>query len=253
MYVGIQEVLSLHAIGKTTGLVIGMGDGCAHTVPIYEGSAIQHGCISMRDLNNKSQNYSSICGKGLSDYLMNMMTNRGYLCERIEERNIVRCIKEKLCYVAEDYEAEMKRKESELEQSYKLPDGKVFTIGSERFKCPEAIFKPSLMNLSCKGIHETTYESIMKCDVDIRNELYGNIVLSGGSTMFPGIEKRFEKEMKGIVGETTKFQIVAPSDRKYSTWIGGSILASLSTFENTWITKEEYDESGPAIVHRKCF
>ena len=93
MYVGIQEVLSLYTSGRTTGLVIGIGDGCAHTVPIYEGSAIQHGCISMRDLNNKSKNYSSICGKGLSDYLMNMMTDREYVFDKTEERNIVKDIK----------------------------------------------------------------------------------------------------------------------------------------------------------------
>ncbi|KAH9249846.1 actin-1 [Batrachochytrium salamandrivorans] len=91
----------------------------------------------------------------------------------------------------------------------------------------------------------------MKCDVDIR--LYANIVLSGGSTMYEGIAERLNKEMVALVPNTMKVKVVAPPERKYSVWIGGSILASLSTFQQMWISKQEYDESGPGIVHRKCF
>ena len=103
------------------------------------------------------------------------------------------------------------------------------------------------------GIHETTSNSIMKCDVDIRKDLYGNNVLSGGTSKYPSINTRMEKEMIQLAPPTMKIKVIAPPERKYSVWIGGSILASLSTFQNMWITKEEYDESGPAIVHRKCF
>jgi len=93
----------------------------------------------------------------------------------------------------------------------------------------------------------------MKCDVDIRKDLYGNIVLSGGTTMFDGVAERMEKEIKALAPQSMKIKIVAPPERKYSVWIGGSILASLSTFQQMWISKQEYDESGPQIVHRKCF
>ncbi|MCH7505027.1 actin, cytoplasmic 2, partial [PVC group bacterium] len=103
------------------------------------------------------------------------------------------------------------------------------------------------------GIHLTTYTSIMKCDVDIRKDLYGNIVMSGGTTMFEGITERMNKEIVALAPDTMRIKIVAPPERKYSVWIGGSILASLSTFQQMWISKKEYDESGPGIVHRKCF
>ncbi len=93
----------------------------------------------------------------------------------------------------------------------------------------------------------------MKCDVDIRKDLYSNVVMSGGTTMFPGIADRMQKELTALAPPTMKIKIIAPPERKYSVWIGGSILASLATFGQMWISKEEYDESGPAIVHRKCF
>jgi len=103
------------------------------------------------------------------------------------------------------------------------------------------------------GLHEAIFGSIMKCDIDIRKDLYANNVLSGGTTMYPGIADRMQKEITALAPSTMKIKIIAPPERKYSVWIGGSILASLSTFQTMWITKAEYDESGPSIVHRKCF
>merc|ERR1712223_1474474 len=127
------------------------------------------------------------------------------------------------------------------------------TIGNERFRAPESLFQPSFIGMESCGVHETTFNSIMKCDVDIRKDLYANIVLSGGSTMYPGIADRMQKELTTLAPSTMKIKTIAPPERKYSVWIGGSILASLSTFQQMWISKQEYDESGPAIVHRKCF
>lgn len=121
------------------------------------------------------------------------------------------------------------------------------------FRCPEAMFQPSFLGMETPGIAETTYNSIMRCDVDIRKDLYANTVLSGGSTMFPAIADRIQKEIANLAPPTMKIKIIAPPERKYSVWIGGSILASLTTFQQMWISKQEYDECGPVIVHRKCF
>eukprot|EP01126_Amoeba_proteus_P057650 TRINITY_DN734_c0_g1_i1.p1 TRINITY_DN734_c0_g1~~TRINITY_DN734_c0_g1_i1.p1 ORF type:complete len:388 (-),score=74.84 TRINITY_DN734_c0_g1_i1:88-1251(-) len=241
LYIAVQAVLSLYASGRTTGVVCDIGDGVCHTVPIYEGYSLPH-AVSRLDL----------AGRDLTEYCMRLLTERGHAFTTSAEREIVRDLKEKLSYVALDYEDEMEKPLTQVEKEFELTDGQVILVGNERFRAPEALFNPSVLGRESVGIHEAIYNSIMRCDIDLRRDLYSNIVLSGGTTMMPGMENRLLKEIQRLVPKCM-VKIIAPPERKFSVWIGGSILASLSSFRSMWLTKHEYEEKGSAIVHQRCF
>jgi len=241
LYIGIQAVLSLYSAGRTSGVVLDAGDGVTHTVPIYEGFSIPHAILR-----------NDLAGRDLTEHLQKLLMESGRTFSTSAEQEIVRNIKEQLCYVALDYEEELAAsRKCPTEKEFELPDGTIMNVGTQRFRCPEAMFRPSMVGLEAPGMHEMVYQTITKCDIDVRRELYTNIVLSGGTTMFEGLPERLTKEV-GLLAPI-KPRVVAPPERKYSVWIGGSILASLTTFQNMWVTRKEYDEVGPAIIHNKCF
>jgi actin beta/gamma 1 len=241
MYISMQAILSLYASGRTTGIVVDSGDGVTHIVPVYEGFAISHAI-----------HRSDIGGRDVTDYLRRLLRQRGYSLSSSAEREIVRDIKERLCYVALDPEKELKlaEKVSGMEKTYTLPDCETLTIGAERFMAPELFFNPGAIGSEENPLDELIYRSIQNCDVDLRRDLYANIVLSGGSTMFPGLKERLHKELTELVPETMEVKIIAPPERRYSVWIGGSILSSLKTFAKLWVTRKEYREVGPTSVYR---
>lgn len=246
LYIAIQAVLSLYSAGKFTGIVCDSGDGVTHLVPIFDGYALPH-----------SIKRANLAGRDLTDYFVKILSERGLHLTTSAEREIIKDLKEKTCYVALDFEEELNQSKqgTSKDMNYDMPDGSVITVGSERFRCPEVLFKPSLIGKEFPGIHEHTYQSIMASDVDVRKDLYQNIVLSGGTTLFAGLPERLTKEVQKLAPQNiaNKVKVIAVPERKYCVWIGGSILSSISTFSCMWITKEEYQEAGPSIVHRKCF
>jgi len=243
-YVSIPAVLSSYASGRTTCIVVDSGDGVTHTVPIYEGYALPHAIMKI-----------DLAGRDLTEYMMKLLLEVGHSFSSPYEREIVRDIKEKVCYVALDFDAELKasRESASKDVQYTLPDGNKVYIGNQQFRCPETLFQPQKLGKEFPGIHELTFQSIMKCDVEVRKELYNSIVMSGGTTMFTGIAERVNKEIVALAPSWMRVRVVAPAERKNSAWIGGSILSSFSTFQTMLITKREFEESGPKIVHRKCF
>ncbi|KAJ5068632.1 actin-10-related [Anaeramoeba ignava] len=241
-YVENSAVLSIYASGKYTGVVVDIGDGVTSVVPIYEGYVFLPAIQRM-----------DFAGRDLTEYLMRILKEKGNSFKTNNEREIVREIKEEFGYVAMDFNEEMNTKSNLIEKDYELPDGELIKIGNERFICSEILFQPSLLEIGHEPIHKMIYNSILASDIFCRKDFFGNIILSGGSTMFPGIAERIEKEVTQLAPPNTKINTIADSFRLDAVWIGGSILASISTFQNKWITKEEYEESGVSIVHRKCF
>lgn len=186
------------------------------------------------------------------------------------EREIARDIKEKFGCVARNFNKELE--DFSGGQQYSLPDGKVsllssasplllsshplqvITIGNERFRCTELLFQPSLIGAEAPGIHEMIYNAIMKCDIELRNDLFANIVIAGGTTKFPGTAERLLQELRNLAWSSVNVNVTAPPvDGRWSAWVGGSILSSQQSFRSAWITMAEYNEHGPSIVHRKCF
>jgi actin-related protein len=246
LYLGIQSVLALYASGRTTGLVVDTGEGVTHTVPIYEGFAVPHAIPRI-----------PLAGCDLTVYFQELLKKLGYNFTTPDDIQAVNFLKEKdkLCEVALDYDATIKEgSDSKIfEKKEELPDGHAIVIGIERFQVPEVLFQPQLAAKQNEGIQKHADESIKKCDQDIRKDLYKNIILSGGSSMFQGMKERLKKEVKKLAQPMTEVEVFAPPERKYSVWIGGSIVASLSTFPAMYISRNEYNEVGAEIVHRKCF
>ncbi|KAL8738015.1 MAG: hypothetical protein Q9181_001154 [Wetmoreana brouardii] len=245
LYTSIQAVLSLYASGRTTGVVLDAGDGVSHAVPVYEGFAMPN---SIRRID--------VAGRDVTEHMQLLFRKSGLVFHTSAEKEVVRTIKERTCYVAPD----PKKEEREWVQNGGRPDGKVvehvlpdgnkIKIGAERWKAPEILFDPELIGLEYPGIHQIVVDAINRTDMDLRKSLFGNIVLSGGSTLCKGFGDRLLHEVQRLAVKDMRIKIFAPPERKYSTWIGGSILAGLSTFRKMWVNIDDWHED-PDIIHKK--
>lgn len=214
------------------------------TVPVYEGYTVPHAISS-----------SPIGGRFLTERMSKLLMRRGYSFQTFEEKETVRDIMQTLCYFAEDFDMERHTAKSDpaLQKEYKLPDGQIVEVGSERFECPEVLFKPELVGKKVNGICTEARSAVMKCDYDVKESQYANILLSGGTTLIPGLDARLQKDMERFAPARMHITVIAPPEREYSAWIGGSTLASLPTFQQMCISKAEYEETAATIVHKKCF
>ena len=243
MRIEIDNLLSLYCSGRTTGLSVSSGGGVTSVLPVYEGYAIQS---AMKRLD--------IGGSDVTEYLTRLLTEGGYYFRTSTDREIVRRIKESLAYVSCNFNQDMvwTQMSCEMEKCYELPDGNVITISNQLFQCTECLFQPlTQLGREHAGIHQLIHNSIKECDIDVRRDLYSNIILAGGNTMFPGFSERIQKEMINLAPPKSKVKIVCPPERKYSTWIGGCIVSSYSKLSD-WIGKDQYDEVGPRAMSRPC-
>lgn len=245
-FVVVQAVLSLYATGRTTGVVLDMGDGVSHVVPVYEGYALQH---AVQRLN--------LAGRDLTEYLAQLMAQcgSGVPLTTTAEKEIARDIKERCCYVARDFDAEVRHFESEraaFAQLYTMPDGREVTVDEQAFRAPEALFRPSLLGMESDGVDALVHAAVQRCDVDLRRSLYSNVVVSGGTSTVRGLPERLRAGLQERVPPAVKVKVSAPAERKYAVFRGGAVLSNLQTFQQMWVTRDEYDEVGVNVVHRRC-
>ncbi|GAJ01012.1 unnamed protein product, partial [marine sediment metagenome] len=199
-----------------------------------------------------------IAGRDVTEHLQTLLRKSGSVFHTSAEKEIVKQIKEKTSYVVLNPKKEEKEWLSAANRSgsdsklveYVLPDGQKLKIGSERFRAPEILFDPEIIGMEYPGLHTLVVDAINRTDVDLRKALFANIVLSGGSTMIKGFGDRLLHEVQRLAVKDMRIKIFAPPERLYSTWIGGSILAGLSTFRKMWVGVDEWHEN-PEIIHQK--
>ncbi|KAK6339541.1 Arp2/3 complex subunit, actin nucleation center, variant 2 [Orbilia javanica] len=253
VYVAIQAVLALYAQGLSSGVVVDSGDGVTHIVPVYESVVLNH--LTRR---------LDVAGRNVTRQLIKLLLRRGYALNRTADFETVRQIKEKLCYVSYDLQLDQKLAEETtvLVENYTLPDGRVIRIGSERFEAPECLFQPHLVDCDQEGLGEFLFSTIQNADVDVRSSLFKAIVLSGGSSMYPGLPSRLEKELKQLWltrvlnGDPTrlnkfKVRVEDPPRRRHLVFMGGSVLGNImAENEGMWITKAEWEEQGKRALEK---
>ena len=192
---------------------------------------------------------SDFGGKSITHYLGDCLNDLGYGFKDSSEIEQLPEIKHQKCIVSKNYEEEIKKKH---ETNFETPDGKIIDIQNSSFEAPEVLFNPKLIGSSSEPLHHMIYNSIVKQPKNLHDDLFGNIVLEGGGSMFQGLSDRLDFELKNLLAKGSKLKVIAPPERKYSQWIGASILSSLSSFEKNWITPADYEEFGRSVIHKRC-
>jgi len=279
-----SSVLTAFSAGRATACVVESGAGHTTVAPVHDGYVVnrgvrrsQFGGDKLDVLLEKTLQQGSLGHKTLTPayQVEKKYDSDGHLVvsthtypqthpsfHRFQQLELLRDIKESLCRLSESaFDSNQKFPNV----TYELPDGQSLDVGNERFIVPEHIFNPKFTPLldlkhdfdgvTYRGLQHQVLDSVESVDVDLRKDLYSSIVLSGGNTLFPGIPNRLTKEVGGVLSAAHKVKVVGGSslnDRRFAVWIGGSILASLGTFHQMWISKAEYEEQGAAMLAAKC-
>lgn len=252
-YLVNSSILSVFAAGKTSGISIDSGESCTHFLPIYEGYGIKQALIT-----------SNIAGRELNEFLLKLLEEKGikFNFSEYQQKLILTDIKEKFNFLSTEFESDLQiysKKGEASSTDYILPDQTLIKLGNEQFRCPEALFKPNIMGKAYEvGWPENINKVVMSLDLKkededeekIKKELCSNIILSGGNSMFKGLPERLNIETLKLSG-LNYCELLAIPERKYSSWIGGSILSSISVFQSLWTTKEDYEENGRNIINQK--
>lgn len=231
-------VLSLYASGRTTGVVLDVGEGVTHAVPVYEGFALPH-----------SVTRSDVAGRDVTRQMQLQLRRSGLSFTTTAEADLVKTMKEESCFVTRTPLVDDST-EKDARTQYTLPDGQVISLSTERYQAPNILFDPSLIGSEEAGVADVLVDSIMKSDIDLRSTFFSQVVLAGGSTLLSGFGDRMLYEVRSRSPSHTKIRISAPPDRVNSAFVGGSILGSLATFKSMWTSKTDYEEHGVNVLHR---
>ncbi|CDQ86814.1 actin-3 [Oncorhynchus mykiss] len=236
MYVGYQPVLSMYSYGLVTGLVVDSGAGCTSVSPVCNGYCLPHATFHM-----------DLAGKGVSDYLSKLLADVGH-GSALQQKSSVQDMKKQSCYVSQ-----LSSEDKGTPLDYQLPDGTTLTLCDERFRGPEILFCPSDAGMSQPGVHILAMNSLQKCAPEWQTALMANVALCGGSSMFSGFPERLQAEMEKLAPRDSMIGMLSGAHREFASWVGGSIITCLSSFQPMWVKGQDYQEEGSSVVRNKCY
>uniref|UniRef100_A0A8C4N5Q4 Actin like 7A n=1 Tax=Eptatretus burgeri TaxID=7764 RepID=A0A8C4N5Q4_EPTBU len=239
MHVAYQPVLSLYSSGRIVGTVIEAGSGMCSCTPCYHGYTLPHATCRL-----------DVAGHDLDKFLLRLLRAAGHALGD-EDLWLVKNIKEKCCYVVQDVKVAEPGRHERVQ--FKLPDGQTIHLNKECFICPEALFQPEYVGCTIAGLPQLFDTCMRQCDVTVVQPLMENVVLCGGSTLLKGYPERLADDIWRLSGDPAHLKTILHPEAENAVWQGGSILASLRAFQPLWVHRQEYHESGPFVVHRKCY
>ena len=248
-----QPILSLFSTSNTSSIILESGEGVTQSCVVYEGYSIPNSYIR--------NNYG---GKDVTEYFQTLLQRQGYSFTTTSEFEIVKKMKEDICFTTinsnignalnniSNLDLSGNKNKSESSGIYNLPDGNAIKIGDEKSLAPEILFNPSIIGSENLSFQEMIISSINKVDIDLRKNLYNNVFISGGNTLFKGIQEKFHTEIKNLAPKNMKVKLHTPGNRLLSCWTGGNVISTLEIFKKMWVTREEWVEKGnKSIIHVK--